>query len=63
MPKQPKKSEPKPVGRPRLAKGDAKEAMLRIRATPREVEAYDRVAAAKGSSRSDWIRSVLNAAI
>jgi hypothetical protein len=31
MPKQPK---PKPVGRPKLAKGDAKAEMLRVRATP-----------------------------
>jgi hypothetical protein len=57
----PKQSKPKPVGRPKLAKGDAKAAMLRVRSTPEELKAYDRAAKASGQLRSDWIRSVLNA--
>jgi len=59
MPRQPK---PKPVGRPKLAKGDAKAEMLRVRATPDELKAFDRAAKAKGQKRSEWIREVLNAA-
>jgi len=59
MPKQPK---PKPVGRPKLAKGDAKAEMLRVRATPEELKAFDRAAKASGQKRSEWIRSTLNAA-
>jgi hypothetical protein len=59
MPKPPK---PKPVGRPKLAKGNAKAEMLRVRATPDELKAFDRAAKAKGQKRSEWIRETLNAA-
>jgi uncharacterized protein (DUF1778 family) len=59
MPKQPK---PKPVGRPKLAKGSAKAEMLRIRSTPDELKAFDRAAKASSQNRSEWIRGVLNAA-
>ncbi len=59
MPKQPK---PKPVGRPKLPKGDAKAEMLRIRATTDELRAFDKAAKASSQKRSDWIRSTLNAA-
>jgi uncharacterized protein (DUF1778 family) len=59
MPKQPK---PKPVGRPKLAKGHAKEAMLRVRSTPEELKAFDRAAKAKGQTRSHWIRETLKEA-
>ena len=60
MPRQPK---PKKVGRPKLAKGEAKAAMLRIRATPDELRAFDKAAKAGKTSRSEWIRSTLNAAV
>ena len=59
MPNQPK---PKPVGRPKLGKGEAKAAMLRVRSTADELKAYDRAAKATNQKRSDWIRSILNAA-
>jgi uncharacterized protein (DUF1778 family) len=59
MPKQPKT---KPVGRPKLAKGDAKAEMLRIRSTSEELRAYDRAAKAKGQTRSHWIRETLKEA-
>jgi uncharacterized protein (DUF1778 family) len=59
MPKQPK---PKPVGRPKLAKGSAKAEMVRVRATPDELKAFDKAAKAKNQKRSEWIRSTLNAA-
>jgi hypothetical protein len=60
MPSQTKPS-PKKAGRPKLPKGDAREAMLRVRATPEEAKAYDRAAKASNQKRSDWIRSILNA--
>jgi len=59
MPKQPK---PKPVGRPKLPKGNAKDEMLRIRATTEELRAFDRAAKVSNQKRSEWIRSTLNAA-
>ena len=59
MPTQPK---PKKVGRPKLAKGSAKAEMLRVRATPDELKAFDRAAKANNQKRSEWIRSTLNAA-
>lgn len=60
MPKQPK---PKPVGRPTLPKGSAKAEMLRVRATPDELRAFDKAAKASNQKRSEWIRSTLNAAL
>jgi hypothetical protein len=60
MPKQPK---PKPVGRPKMAKGESKDAMLRVRATPNELRAYDRAAKASNQKRSNWIRHTLNTAV
>jgi uncharacterized protein (DUF1778 family) len=60
MPSQPK---PKPVGRPKLPKGNAKAEMLRIRATADELRAFDKAAKASNQKRSEWIRSTLNAAL
>lgn len=60
MPRQPK---PKPVGRPKLAKGSAKAEMLRVRATPDELKAFDRAAKAKNQKRSEWIRATLRSAV
>jgi uncharacterized protein (DUF1778 family) len=59
MPSQPK---PKKVGRPKLPKGNAKAEMLRVRATPDELRAFDKAAKASNQKRSEWIRSTLNAA-
>ena len=59
MPSQPK---PKPVGRPKLPKGNARAEMLRVRATPDELKAFDKAAKARNQKRSEWIRSTLNAA-
>lgn len=53
---------PKKVGRPALPKGSAKAEMLRVRATPDELRAFDRAAKASNQKRSEWIRSTLNAA-
>jgi hypothetical protein len=59
MPTQPK---PKKSGRPKLPKGTAKAETLRIRATADELRAFDKVARASNQTRSEWIRSTLNAA-
>ena len=59
MPTQPK---PKKVGRPKLPKGSSKAEMLRVRATPEELKAFDKAAKASNQKRSEWIRSTLNAA-
>ena len=56
------KPKPKKVGRPKLAKGEAKGKTVQVRFT---VEARKRVdAAAKASKQtvSEWIRSTLDAA-
>jgi len=53
---------PKKPGRPKLAKGEAKAEMLRVRATPDELRAFDRAAKAQNQKRSEWIRSTLTAA-
>jgi hypothetical protein len=58
MPKQPK---PKPVGRPKLAKGEAKGKVVPVRMNADELRRF--TAAAKNSKNlSEWIRSTLNAA-
>jgi uncharacterized protein (DUF1778 family) len=56
------KPKPKKVGRPKLAKGESKAEMLRVRATPDELRAFDRAAKANKQKRSEWMREVLNAA-
>ena len=57
------KPKPKKVGRPKLAKGESKAEMLRVRATPDELRAFDQAARSSNQKRSEWIRIVLNAAI
>ena len=57
-----KQKKPK-VGRPPLPKGNAKAVMLRVRITPDERTAIEKLAKAKGQTASEWIRSTLNAAI
>jgi hypothetical protein len=52
---------PKKVGRPKLAKGEAKAAMLRVRATAVEMKAFEAKAKSKGQKLSEWIRDTLNA--
>jgi uncharacterized protein (DUF1778 family) len=57
-----KKKTSKP-GRPPLPKGNAKAAMLRVRATPDEMKAIESAAKASKLTVSEWIRSKLNAAL
>ena len=58
MPKQRKRA-----GRPRLPEGNAKEVMLRVRITPDERKAIESKAKTGRVSVSQWIRSILSAAL
>jgi len=60
MPSQPK---PKKPGRPALPKGAAKAETLRIRVTAAELRTFEATAKAKKQNVSEWIRSILNAAM
>jgi len=60
MPKQPKTRK---AGRPPLPKGHAKAGTLRVRVTPDELKAIEGAAIDRKQSVSEWIRSILKAAI
>ena len=51
------------VGRPKLAKGEARETVLQSRVQPSEKAAYQKAARAEGKDLSTWIRETLNEAI
>ncbi len=53
------KPKPKKVGRPKLAKGDAKAVMLRVRISPAESKSIEAKAKASKQTVSEWIRSTL----
>lgn len=53
----------KRVGRPKLAKGEAKAIVLQSRVQPSEKAAYQRVAKFEGKDLSTWVRETLNQAI
>lgn len=48
------------VGRPKMAKGEAKAIVLQSRVQPAEKAAYQRAARAEGKDLSTWIRDTLN---
>ena len=50
------------VGRPKFAKGEAKEIVLQSRVQPSEKATYQKAAKAQGKDLSTWIRDTLNAA-
>ncbi len=51
------------VGRPKLAKGEAKAIVLQSRVQPSEKSAFQRAAKSEGKDLSTWVRETLNAAI
>jgi len=53
----------KRVGRPPLAKGEAKAIVLQSRVQPAEKAAYQKAARSEGKDLSTWIREVLNRAV
>jgi predicted HicB family RNase H-like nuclease len=57
------KSKPKKVGRPKLAKGNAKAVMLRVRISPAESKILEAAAKANKQSVSEWIRITLRKAV
>ena len=53
----------KKVGRPPLAKGEAKAIVLQSRVQPAEKAAYQKAAKSAGMDLSAWIRQTLNKSI
>jgi predicted HicB family RNase H-like nuclease len=51
------------VGRPKLAKGEAKAIILQSRVQPGEKANYQRAAKAAGVDLSTWVREILNRAV
>lgn len=51
------------VGRPRLAKGEAKAIVLQSRVQPSEKAAYQKAARSEGKDLSTWVRETLNRAL
>jgi hypothetical protein len=59
----PSKPKPRPVGRPKLAKGQAKGCILPVRFAPQDRSKVEAKAAAQGLSVSEWIRRTIHAAL
>jgi len=57
------KPKPKPRGRPRLPKGEAKGKTVQVRFTADDLKQVTAAAKAGKQSVSEWIRSILIAAI
>lgn len=51
------------VGRPKLAKGEAREVVLQSRVQPSEKAAYQKAARSEGKDLSTWVRETLNRAL
>jgi uncharacterized protein (DUF1778 family) len=60
MPSQPK---PKKVGRPKLPKGHAKAGAIQVRLNDDDRKKVERAAKATKQTVSEWIRSILSAAL
>jgi hypothetical protein len=60
MPKQPK---PKPVGRPKMAKGEAKGKIVPIRFNAEDLKKVTAAARSKDQTVSEWVRSTLYASL
>jgi uncharacterized protein (DUF1778 family) len=58
MPRQPN---PRPVGRPKLPKGEAKAAPIQIRLNPESRKRVEQAAKAKGVKMSERIRATIEA--
>jgi hypothetical protein len=53
----------KKVGRPKLAKGEAKAIVWQSRVQPSEKAAYQKAARSEGKDLSTWVRETLNRAL
>jgi hypothetical protein len=54
---------PKKVGRPKLARGEAKCKIVPIRLNAEDLKNVTAAARAKGQTVSEWVRSTLNSAL
>jgi hypothetical protein len=63
MPTQTRTPKPKKVGRPKLPKGEAKGKIVAMRFEAEDLKRIDAAAKAVKKSRSEWMRSMLFAAI
>jgi hypothetical protein len=54
---------PKKVGRPKMAKGEAKGKIVPVRFNADDLKKIETASKAKKQSVSEWIRSTLNAAM
>jgi predicted HicB family RNase H-like nuclease len=57
------KPKPRPVGRPKLAKGEAKGKIVPVRFKADDIKRVEAAAKAQNQSVSEWIRGILNAAM
>jgi hypothetical protein len=57
------KQKPKKPGRPRMAKGEAKEVIVPVRFSPEERKRLGAAAKACNQTVSAWVRSTLSSAI
>lgn len=57
------KPKPKPIGRPKLHKDDAKSSIVPVRFNSENRKRVERAAKAKGQTVSHWIRDAINAAM
>ena len=57
----PSKPKPKKVGRPKMAKGEAKGKIVPIRFNAEDIKKVMAAAKAKDQTVSEWVRSTLNA--
>jgi hypothetical protein len=57
----PSKPKPKKVGRPKMAKGEAKGKIVPIRFNAEDIKKVTAAAKAKDQTVSEWVRSTLNA--
>jgi hypothetical protein len=57
------KPKPKKIGRPKLAKGEAKGSIVPVRFSAEDRKRVEAAAKSSGKTVSEWIRSTLSAAI
>ena len=58
-----RQSKPKKVGRPKMAKGEAKGRIVPVRFRPDDLKRMEAAAKASKLSLSEWIRSTIHASL
>jgi len=54
------KARPKPIGRPRMAKGEAKSSTVLVRMSAEDRKGVEAAAKAKGQTVSEWLRATIH---